>query len=118
MRRSRCERQLLKLLRKSFPDLRMLPNDRKLIGAEVDIAIPAIDLAIEWNGIVHHKPIYGQETLDRTQRQDCRKKSLAKQAGVELVVVDDLKSTEDFVRQSGRELRKLIRKRMKAAGKG
>ncbi len=58
-RRSKCEAMLCSLLVEEFPDLEILPNDKKILdGFEIDIAIPSLHLGIEWNGIVHFKPIY------------------------------------------------------------
>ena len=113
MRRSRCEIKLLKMLRKSFPTLRMVPNDRKLLdGYEIDISIPSLHLAIEWNGIVHRKPIYGEATLARVQVNDAAKAKLAAERGIELVVIEDLKSTPAFVRVAANRLRQIIRSRL------
>lgn len=95
----------------------MVPNDRRMIGAEVDIAIPKLAMAIEWNGVVHFRPIYGAETLQRIQRQDARKKQLAEKAGVELIIVEDLVSTKEFVRKIHRDLRKVIRQKLREHNK-
>ena len=83
-----------------------------LDGKEVDIAIPSLNLAIEWNGITHHKPIYGARTLLDTQQRDRLKRQAAVNLGVELVVIEDLLSTPKFVRQSANRLRRLIRQRL------
>jgi len=91
----------------------MVPNDRKLLdGYEIDISIPGLKLAIEWNGPLHRKPIYGDATLARIQRNDAAKSKLAQERGIELVVIEDLKSTPEFVRVAANRLRRMIRSRL------
>lgn len=40
---------------------------------EIDIAIPKESVAIEWDGIAHFEPIYGDEALMRNAQKDKRK---------------------------------------------
>jgi very-short-patch-repair endonuclease len=40
---------------------------------EIDIAIPAERVAIEWDGAAHYEPIYGDEALKKTIEKDDRK---------------------------------------------
>jgi len=40
---------------------------------EIDMAIPAESMAIEWDGIAHFEPIYGKEALMRNIEKDNRK---------------------------------------------
>ncbi len=73
-RRSKCETMLFDLLRNRFPNLSMNYSDKTLIpGYEIDITFPEIPLGIEWNGIVHYKPIYGKAKLSKNTREGCRK---------------------------------------------
>ena len=89
----------------------MIPNDRRMLdGYEVDIAIPSLRLAIEWNGAIHRKPIYGQATLDRIQRRDQERLTLAARHEIDLVVIDDQESTEAAVRREANRLRRRIRR--------
>lgn len=40
---------------------------------EIDIAIPAERVAVEWDGAAHYAPIYGDEALKKTMEKDKRK---------------------------------------------
>lgn len=42
---------------------------------EIDIAIPAERIAIEWDGAAHYEPIYGDAALKKTIEKDKRKNS-------------------------------------------
>jgi hypothetical protein len=99
-RRSKCEIMLFELLKEKFPNLGIIPNDKTMLnGLEVDIAIPSLKLAIEWNGIVHFKPIYGDEKLNTIQSIDNKKLQLANQLEINLIVIPDLVSTKQYVLQ-------------------
>lgn len=112
-RRSSCEVLLLDLIRNEFPDLRVLANDKTMLdGLEVDIAMPDISLAVEWNGVVHYQPIYGQQKLDRIQEIDAKKQEIARSKGISLIVVPDLVSTAAKVRSAFVAMRPLIRSAM------
>lgn len=43
---------------------------------EIDIAIPSIKMAIEWDGAAHFMPIYGDEYLQRNLEKDQRKNQI------------------------------------------
>lgn len=99
-RRSKCEKLLCDLLIQKFPDLDILANDKTMLnGYEADIAIPSLKLAIEWNGAVHFKPIYGEEKLQRIQTIDKLKLELANKLDINLIVIPDLVSTVKYVHQ-------------------
>lgn len=100
---------LASLLQDEYPNLNVLTTDKKLLdGYEVDIAIPSIGLAIEWNGIVHFKPIYGQIKLDKIQKRDAEKLKIASKKKINLVVIPDLVSTEVRVKEAFVEICKII----------
>ncbi len=99
-RRSKSEAMLYNLLVEAFPTLDLIANDKSMLnGLEVDIAIPSLKLAIEWNGIVHFKPIYGQDKLNRIQSIDQRKQELANQLQINLIVIPDLVSKVEYVKE-------------------
>lgn len=87
-RRSKLENFLADEIRKQFPDLYFVCNDRTLIGYELDFWFPELKLAIELNGIVHYEPIYGNEKLERIQFNDKQKGILCLQNNTELCVID------------------------------
>lgn len=97
-RRSKMEIYLFDLLALQFPALIIIANDKKMLdGYEIDIAIPELKIGIEWNGIVHFYPIYGQAKLDIIQRRDAEKQKIALDKNITLVVIPDLVSTKKNV---------------------
>jgi hypothetical protein len=109
-RRSKSEKQLFDLLVKEFPAITFIPNDKTMLdGYEVDVGIPELNLAIEWNGVVHFLPIYGQEKLSKIQERDAAKIALAQQKAITLIVVPDLVSTKQRVLEAFTSVSKHIR---------
>jgi predicted nucleic acid-binding Zn ribbon protein len=108
-RRSKCEIMLCGMLKDKFPALNILPNDKTMLdGLEIDIGIPVLKLGIEWNGVVHFKPIYGFAKLSRVQTIDAEKQKIATQKGIHLIVVPDLVSTKEKVKEAFDEISKII----------
>ncbi len=48
---------------------------------EIDICIPSINVAIEWDGATHFDPIYGDENLAKVQAKDDKKNQILLSAG-------------------------------------
>ncbi len=80
-----------------------------LDGYEIDIAISDLNLGIEWNGIVHFKPIYGQDKLNKIQQRDREKLTIAENKGISLIVISDLVSTESRLKEAFAQISKIIR---------
>jgi len=100
-RRSQIEVKFYNLLAKEFPQLNILPNDKNMLsGLEVDIAIPSLKLAIEWNGIVHFKPIYGKNKLDKVQQIDAKKLKIAANKNINLIVIPDFVSNDKILQKA------------------
>lgn len=92
-RKSKSEIKLFSALKKKFPDLEMLPNDKKICqGFELDIAIPELKLAIEWNGIFHREPIYGFAKLASIQKNDSLKRKILKELKWTIITIEDIDS--------------------------
>lgn len=89
-RRSKAEDYLCKLVRRDFPDLTLVQNDRSLLpsGLEIDIFIPSRKLAIELNGPIHYYPLFGESKLKKIQAADVQKQLELQSAGCNLLVVD------------------------------
>lgn len=108
-RRSKCEKLLFDLLVEEFPQLSIKCNDKDMLGGlEVDIAIPSLKLAIEWNGIVHFKPIYGQDKLNRIQEIDKTKQEIALRNDINLIVIPDLVSKKEYVLEVFEKIKNII----------
>ncbi len=108
-RRSKIEAKFYDLLVKEFPNLDILSNDKTMLdGYEVDVAIPSIQLAIEWNGIVHFKPIYGQTKLDNIQTRDSDKLKIASNKDINLIVIPDLVSNDKILKQACSDVKIII----------
>lgn len=48
---------------------------------EIDICIPSLNVAIEWDGATHFDPIYGEENLSKVQKKDEKKNDILLAAG-------------------------------------
>ena len=108
-RRSKIEAKFYNLLVKEFPNLSILANDKTMLdGLETDIAIPSLSLAIEWNGIVHFKPIYGQTKLDKIQNKDAEKLKIASNKNINLIVIPDLVSNDKILQQAFNDVKDII----------
>ncbi len=108
-RRSKMEVKLFNLLKTEFPSLEILANNKNILdGYEVDIIFPQINLAIEWNGIVHYKPIYGNDKLNLIQKRDIEKQEIAQKKNIELIVISDLVSTEKYLKEAFLNIKKII----------
>ena len=87
-RRSKLEIWLESQLSIFYPALEIRYNRKDTINAELDIYIPAINLAIELNGIFHYEPIYGEDKLSQIQNNDERKFQACLEKGIELCIID------------------------------
>ena len=88
----------------------MKPNDKSLLdGLEVDIAIPSLNLAIEWNGIVHYKPIYGEKKLAQIKVKDAEKQKIAEEKLIDLIVITDMVSDQDRLEEALSEVSGVIK---------
>jgi len=90
-KRSKLEIYIDSKIRNTFPFLDLEICNRQLMnGIELDFMIPSINLSIEINGIVHYKPIYGQDLLDKIQIRDEYKLDFCSQNDIHLIVVKTL----------------------------
>lgn len=86
--RSKLEVWLERELHQLFPNLEIIFNHREKGITELDIYIPSLCLAFELNGVVHYKPIYGEEKLQRTQLNDQRKVIACREQNISLSIID------------------------------
>lgn len=97
MKRSKLEKYTQRIIRSTYPRLKVLYNTRSIISPlELDIYIPSLRLAFEINGPVHHSPIYGIDVLTSVQYKDTKKLDECSQANIDLIQVDTSKLTGAF----------------------
>jgi len=87
------ERYLYQIVCDLFPDLKVIRHARPdwLGGLELDIFVPTLDLAFEYQGIQHFKPIEhwgGEEKLRIQQEHDARKLRLCDAQGITLICIN------------------------------
>lgn len=103
--RSKAEMALVAALKTAYPSWTIDENNRSILdGLELDVYIPEIKLAIEWNGIFHFEPIRGHDGLERVMRKDDHKVERCRELGIELIVICDRTSHDAFIRETVAEL--------------
>lgn len=103
--KSKAEKVLCEKIKLNFPQWNILENNRTILdGLELDIYIPHLKLAIEWNGIFHLEPIRGQEVLQKIINKDNRKQELCKEKGISLLVISDRTSHKKFIEETTNKL--------------
>jgi hypothetical protein len=91
--RSKMERWIEEQLTQKYPNLLIDYNKTNTINAELDIYIPSLKLAFEFNGIFHYEPIFGYEKLKSYQTNDNRKIQACLENKIELCIIDTHTST-------------------------
>ena len=87
-RRSKLEIWTETQLQLLYPKLEIYYNNINTINAELDFYIPSLKLAIEFNGIFHYEPIYGDNKLKRIKTNDTRKFQACIENKIELCIID------------------------------
>jgi hypothetical protein len=101
-RRSKLEIFIERNLLKEFPALKVLCNDKSIIGSELDFYFPKIKVAIQINGITHYEPIYGLQKLQQIQKMDEEKRQKCLELNIKLFEInckDDSYLTESLKRK-------------------
>ena len=88
IRRSKLEQYLEEQIRIHYPDIECEYNQCTAINSEIDFYFPSLKLAIELNGIVHYEPIYGQDKLDKIQKNDNQKSIQCYERDIEFCIID------------------------------
>lgn len=118
-RRSKLECYLEQQLKINFPNLNFLCNTKTPIGAELDFYFPELKLAVEINGFLHFKPIYGLEKLNRIQEIDSEKAEKCRQMNIELHIIDvsqEFHLTLELKEKHWRSIKELVTFKRKCAG--
>ena len=84
---------LAQIIERLFPGKHIIRHDHPdwLEGLELDIHIPELGLAFEYQGQQHFHPIKawgGKKALKAVKARDCRKVDLCKKRGLRLIVLD------------------------------
>ncbi|MCD8017214.1 MAG: hypothetical protein LUE97_05345 [Oscillospiraceae bacterium] len=96
---------LFNIVKGIYPSLKVIKHYRPkwLQGLELDIYIPELKLAFEYQGIQHFVPIEhwgGKTQLKKQKEHDNRKKEICEQMGVTLICINyDDELTSDFVKE-------------------
>lgn len=88
IRKSKLELWLLDQLQQLYPNLKILDNDKTIIGSELDLYFPTLKLAFELNGIYHYEPIFGIKKLNEVQNNELRKFKACHENDISLCVID------------------------------
>jgi hypothetical protein len=87
-RRSKLDHFLQQNIQTHFPHLKFLCNNKEIIGSELDFYFPELNLAIQINGILHFKPIYGDKKLKQIQQLDQEKRNICASKNIKLIELD------------------------------
>ena len=89
---SHAEITILKMVRELLPNLKIVSHHRPdwLLGLEIDIWIPELNIGIEYQGEQHYKPIEiwgGEAGFMDLKARDERKRKLCQEKGVNLIEI-------------------------------
>lgn len=90
-KRSKLEIYIEDNLKKDYPNLQFICNDKGAIQSELDFYFPTLKFAVELNGIFHYEPIYGSDTFEKIQNRDKQKIICCYEKGIELAILDTSK---------------------------
>ncbi len=99
------ENLLYQIICRIFTDQLVMRHHRPawLLKLELDIYLPTLNLAFEYQGQQHFHPIKawgGEEALKKVQERDKRKAEICKKVGVKLITVSYTEPlTEDYIRR-------------------
>lgn len=88
-RRSKLEKFVYEKIKKEYPEIKLDKPNSIINGFEIDLYFPKYHFGIEINGILHRKPIYGLEKLNKIKARDKNKKLMCLQNKIKLFVVND-----------------------------
>jgi hypothetical protein len=94
-RRSKLEKFIEEKIKINFPNLECLYNDITTIGSELDFYFPKSKLAIQINGLLHFKPIYGDKKYHRILELDSIKRIACKDLQIKLIEIN-VSTDRDF----------------------
>jgi len=87
-RRSKLENYIEIKLGEIFHNLDIKYNEKNVIGSELDVYVPSLNIAFELSGIFHYEPIFGKNKLISIQENDKHKSKACYDARIDLCVID------------------------------
>jgi hypothetical protein len=87
-RRSKLEIWVEGRLTLLYPNLEIHFNRKDAIDSELDVYIPSLNLAFEFNGIFHYEPIYGVNKLNKIKTNDVSKTKACHEGKIDLCTID------------------------------
>jgi len=87
-RRSKLEIYLEDQIKKNYPHLELICNQKTVIESELDFYFPELRFAIELNGITHYEPIFGEDKFEKIKNNDQRKIIACYEKDIELAIID------------------------------
>lgn len=107
IRRSKLEIWIEDQLTNLYPNLKIHFNRKDTINSELDIYIPSLKLAFELNGIFHYEPIFGNEKLNKIQKNDNNKFFKCQEKNISLCIIDT-SSQKYFKEQTSKKFLDII----------
>ena len=117
IRRSKLEEFLEKQLTSEYPNLYVEYNYRHPdIGYELDIYFPTLSLAIEINGIIHYKAIYGEAKLARTQAIDKTKAQKCDENNIAFITIPNIAALKQAKLDAWKEISNILKELVAGVG--
>ena len=118
-KRSRLEKYIEQQLIREFDGLVFTCNSVDVIKAELDFYFPRLNFAIEINGIIHYKPIFGLAKLKQIQDSDRLKAESCNKQKIDLQIIDvscEVSYTKMMREKYWKVVKELVASKLKRAG--
>ena len=98
------------LLKEALPNLEVKQHDYIIVyKLELDIIIPALKLAITWDGVGHRKPVYGEKPFNKVTSNDKRREQALTRLGWrQIAVIDNGSYNPKFVNKMVSQITDLL----------
>jgi len=88
--KSMGELEIVEFIKELFPEIEVIQNDRKKIAPkELDVYIPSLGIAIEFNGIYSHSSIYHYVDKSFDKHKHVKKTMACENMGIKLIHITD-----------------------------
>ena len=83
---SKAQKLCYEQIKQALPNYEIKYEDIKVFpGKSVDMTIPELKIAIEWQGPAHRRPIFGEKSLKNMQKSDRAKRTYFQNKGWQLI---------------------------------